>query len=289
MQRIASERRLLIDLGNTSVKVIEVVSSLEKAAEAKPSSCLNLAWDSSPKLDRSAVQQIALQEPESWESVDQFCWERLPTSTPSISWHIASVNPPALHQLLDRLARTRSRDRIQVLSHRDFPMSINVDFPDRVGLDRLAAAAAAGVLKRLDAGAIVIDAGTATTVDAVSRSGDFLGGAILASAGLMLKSLGAHTRLLPTLRDEETAVAPPSIGRNTEQALRSGAFWGQVGAIQTLVAMQQQTLGSEIDVMLCGGVSALLESHLTPKPMRWPGLVLAGIAIASQTDSSPTQ
>lgn len=276
-----ASRHLLIDLGNSSLKGLEIREPVSSGKEINLAPVCTESWSNLKKLDRSSIERVSRIEPCSWESVEHLALERLSDAEQSTAWHIASVNPPALHQLLDRLSRARPNDSVRVLGHTDFPMKIDVDFPERVGLDRLAAATAARFLKKPYSAAIVIDAGTATTVDAVSVAGDFLGGAILASASLMLKSLGAHTRLLPTLRDDAAPEAPTAIGRNTEAALRSGAFWGQVGAIQTLLVEQQKLLGSEVEVMLCGGVSKLLESQLRPKPQRWPGLVLGGIAVAS--------
>ena len=249
-------RQRLIDLGNTSLKVGVPGSTLEQTASEPP------LWSG---------------------SIDAFLrWEHDPTPT---HWWIASVDPPGTAQLCDGLSASRPQDRITVLAHRDFPMTVEVVHPERLGLDRLAAALAAARLKHPDSSAIVVDAGTATTVDAVSRDGRFLGGAILASPALMLQALAERTRQLPRIELDSTQPPPDSIGRDTVAALKSGAFWGQVGAIETLIRRHHEALGGNVEVFLCGGVAESLEPFLSGPKRRLPGLVLAGIAAAIPSPS----
>lgn len=93
-------------------------------------------------------------------------------------WFICSVCRPASELLIGWLEQQRPSDSVQVLRHSDFPISHDVDRPDRVGGDRLAAAVAANSMRLPSQPAIIVDAGTATTVDVVSGSGVFLGGLI---------------------------------------------------------------------------------------------------------------
>lgn len=252
-----AERHLLVDLGNSSVKVGELPTDRTESLVETVAAVASLApaFSGSPEalLDRD--------------------WGTRP-----IRWHLASVNPPAATRWSDRIAALRPDDSLRLLTRDDFPMPVEVRYPERLGLDRLAAAYAAALLKRPEAGAIVIDAGTATTVDAVSADGRFLGGAILASPALMLRSLAEHTRLLPKLDDRDAESPPESIGKDTEEALRSGAFWGQVGAVRMLIERHRRTLPNEIDLFLCGGIASGLEAFVSPPPRRLAGLVLAGIA-----------
>jgi type III pantothenate kinase len=264
MSRQATERHLLVDLGNSSVKIGEVL----------PEEQIQLLDAGRERVE--ALQAISLRAPQ-WSGSPSDLLSRV-WGKESITWHLASVNPPATSQWLDRVQAERPHDQLRLLSRVDFAMQVEVTHPDRLGIDRLAAAAAAAILKRDQVGAVVIDAGTATTVDAISADGRFLGGAILASPALMLRSLAEHTRQLPRLDDRDAIQPPPSIGSDTEGALRSGAFWGQVGAVRMLIEQHCRVLGTEIDLFLCGGIASGLEQFMLPIPKRRPGLVLAGIA-----------
>ena len=116
------------------------------------------------------------------------------------------------------------------------PISVEVDSPETVGLDRLLNAVAANEIKPTSRPAIVIDSGTATTVNLISAQGSFCGGAILPGLEMSAKALHFYTAVLPLLPVQdlggETPVAP---GRNTREAIRNGLFWGQIGAIRELV------------------------------------------------------
>ena len=84
--------------------------------------------------------------------------------------------------------------------------------------------------------AIIVDSGTATTVDAVDADGVFLGGAILPGFGLLARSLQRYTALLPLITLEELGTGPPpAVGRDTTAAIKSGLFFGQLGAVRELV------------------------------------------------------
>src|SRR5262249_49663366 len=120
----------------------------------------------------------------------------------------------------------------------DLPLVVNLDHPDRVGIDRLLDAVAANVLRAPEQAAIVIDSGTATTVDLVSAAGAFEGGATLPGLELGARALHQYTALLPLIDVpkmlEQPRVAP--LGKDTPRAMESGLWHGQVGAIRELTA-----------------------------------------------------
>jgi type III pantothenate kinase len=129
---------------------------------------------------------------------------------------------------------------------RRLPLEIEVDFPERVGIDRLLNAVAANAIRDLSQPAIIVNSGTAVTVDLVGGEGAFLGGAILPGILLSAKALHAETTTLPhvdpwkLLKDE-----PPVLGKNTEAAIASGLYWGHLGAVRELVGrlMERVTAG----------------------------------------------
>ncbi len=137
------------------------------------------------------------------------------------------------------------------------PISVRVDQPSEVGPDRLVNALAAGRL--YGAPAIVLDFGTATTLDAVAADGAFVGGAIAPGLELSLEALAARTARLPRVDALRPAHA---IGRDTVSALRSGAVFGYLGLAGGLLdrvrsELEEATPGSHVHVILTGGISQL--------------------------------
>ena len=93
-------------------------------------------------------------------------------------------------------------------------------------MDRLAAAVAANRLHQ-NCPAVVVDAGTAITVDSVAVDGVFQGGIIMPGMRMMLRSLATGTDLLPLIEAGFSDAIPDVIGRSTEDAIRSGVFWAR--------------------------------------------------------------
>ena len=141
------------------------------------------------------------------------------------------------------------------------PLTVEVDEPDKVGIDRLLNAIAVNSMRPSDQSAIIVDSGTATTIDFVSKAGAFEGGAILPGFELAAKSLNHYTALLPLIAiDELTANDASGIGKNTRDALRQGLHWGIVGSVKELITRQSSDTASK--VIVTGGGAALLLPHL---------------------------
>lgn len=163
----------------------------------------------------------------------------------------------------------------------DLPLVVRVIEPDRVGIDRLAAAAAATIVKPPDRPAIVVDCGTAATVDMVSIDGHFLGGAILPGPGLLARALAEGTSRLPAVAALESAPPPRMPGRSTQEAIAAGIGWGLRGAIARLVEEARDAGEGNPQVILTGGSAGLLRDVLADA-VELPDLVLAGIALAAE-------
>jgi type III pantothenate kinase len=195
---------------------------------------------------------------------------------------VASVNP-AVTETLRKLLLDISCGPLR-LARQDFPVAIDavVDFPDRVGVDRLLAALAA---HRLTGGAtIVVDVGTAITVDAVDASGRFLGGSILPGPTLAGRSLHRYTAALPEVQFAH-GESPPAeaIGRNTESAIRSGITYGVAGAVERLVSEQRRVLGPSTPVVATGGGLEVILPVLSCVVRVEPNLVLDGLVASYLT------
>ena len=198
---------------------------------------------------------------------------------------VASVHDAAAARLeaaIAELSATRHRPlRQRRVVHTDLPLVIVVAEPHKVGIDRLAAAAAASIVRREGRAAVIVDCGTAATVDLLSSAGDFLGGAILPGPTLMARALAEGTSRLPAVAALEQESPPPMPGSSTAEAIAAGIGWGIRGAIRRLVDEAQNTLGGEADVILTGGWRAAVRDAL-PGAIEMPELVLAGIAMAAQ-------
>lgn len=174
---------------------------------------------------------------------------------------IASVVPAlttAFREMIPRYFKTQPL----VVDHTTYTgITIAVDSPEQVGPDRIVNTAAVKALYG-QIPAIVIDFGTATTFDVISRSGAYLGGAISPGIGVALDALVSRTARLYKV----DLVPPPSpIGKNTSQALQSGLFLGYVGLVEGLVKRIKAAFPAEdqaeVKVIATGGLAPLFSEN----------------------------
>jgi type III pantothenate kinase len=154
-----------------------------------------------------------------------------------------------------------------------WPFVLDIDTPETIGPDRLCAAA--GVACEGVADAVIIDAGTAVTVD-ILIGGIFAGGSIMPGLDMMLQSLSNRTSALPHIRIEPGAVAAPP-GRDTASAIRAGVLGAYRGGTQGLVALSIELFVNLPPVFLTGGDAAHLIDAVSPAPRHYPDLVLQGL------------
>jgi type III pantothenate kinase len=176
-------------------------------------------------------------------------------------------------------------DEVRLLTHRELPIEVKLEFPDRVGLDRLAAAVAVNVLRTAGSPAIVVDAGSAITVDLVAADGAFEGGVILPGFRMSAEAL-SNADLLPVARFSPDDI-PSVIGKSTEAAIRSGLFWGAVGAVREIIERMSAKLDRQPELFVTGGDLRRLAEHLGDEASFVPNMVLSGIAVAAQGTGSP--
>jgi type III pantothenate kinase len=151
--------------------------------------------------------------------------------------------------------------------------------PGQLGADRFAAALGARTLVPGKA-LVVATCGTATTVDAVSSDGEFLGGMILPGLGLMLDSLARGTAQLPAASAD--AAPPPVFADNTLDAIRSGCVSAQAGAITRAFA----ALPAELCIVSGGAAGHIAPALQVPYRML-DNIVLAGLHAAAIASPSP--
>jgi len=144
--------------------------------------------------------------------------------------------------------------------------------PREVGADRVVNAAAA---QRLYGGpVIVIDFGTATTFDAVSREGDYLGGAIAPGIDIAAEALFLRTAKLPQV---ELTRPKNAIGRSTVSAMQSGIIFGYIGLVEGIVARIRKELGGEARTVATGGYAETIARETPVIEIVNPDLTLIGL------------
>ncbi len=147
--------------------------------------------------------------------------------------------------------------------------------PERLGSDRWVALIAAW--NRVRGACLVVNCGTATTVDALSPQGEFLGGLILPGVSLMQHSLATNTAQL--LAEQGTLQDFP---RNTADAIHSGMLRATVGAVRHQFGLLQARY-SKVSCLLGGGAAAVVQPHLDLPLEHVDNLVLQGLQIIGET------
>lgn len=151
---------------------------------------------------------------------------------------------------------------------------IRMDNPREVGADRIVNAAAAHHLYH--GPIIIVDLGTATTFDTVSKEGDYLGGAIAPGINTAAESLFTRTAMLPRV---ELVRPKHAIGTNTIAAMQSGIVFGYVGLVEGIVARIQQELGEKTKVVATGGYAELIAKETAVIDEVNPDLTLVGLRL----------
>ncbi|MEW6081741.1 MAG: type III pantothenate kinase [Bacillota bacterium] len=166
---------------------------------------------------------------------------------------IASVVPPLTQTLEDTCSRYLRVQPIVVGPGVKTGVSVKYENPKEVGADRIVNAVAA--YDRYGAPAIVVDFGTATTYDAISRDGEYLGGAIAPGIGISLEALFQRAAKLPRIE----LVKPPSVvGRNTVSSMQSGIVFGFAGQVDEIVRRMREEIGGDAFVVATGGLAELI-------------------------------
>jgi type III pantothenate kinase len=247
---------IVVDIGNSFVKL--AVGSVDSRGTIELGNRIQLRHDA---LHGESLEAWAPKQP--------------------AKWFVASVHEAKLLWLFNWLVKHRTKDSGRQLHFTDLPLEIGVDAPEKVGIDRLLSAVAANRRRAAGSAAITITAGTAVTVNAISRTGVFLGGAILPGWSLQAKSLQENTSALPLV--EEFAAGAAAIGKNTEAAIRSGICLGIKGAVNELIAQFRLELGDDAELLIAGGDAAFLRELLGRGELA-PDLVLEGAAIVGFSD-----
>jgi type III pantothenate kinase len=188
---------------------------------------------------------------------------------------LASVVPPLTGTFVQACREYLSQDPLVVDAGVKTGLSVRYEDPKHaLGADRVADAVAVNQLYGTPA--CVVDFGTATTFDAVSREGEYLGGAIAPGIEVAAESLFMRTAKLPRV---ELTRPPGVIGRNTVNAIQSGLIFGYVALVEGMVARFKQELGEDTQVIGTGGLLSLIAAETQVIQHLAPWLTLDGLRL----------
>jgi len=225
---------LAIDIGNTNT-VLGVYQGKELIAY----------WRMATALHRMADENAVL--------LDSFLTRSGLSFSQIKDGIISCVVPPLLPVFQEMCQRYMNFTFLVVEPGIKTGMRILYDNPLEVGADRIVNAVAAKELYGTPL--IIIDFGTATTFDVVSKEGDYLGGAIAPGVVVASQALVERAAKLPNI---ELIVPPRAIGKNTIASMQSGIMYGYVSLVDGMVARLQQELGSEAHVVATGGLAPVI-------------------------------
>lgn len=200
---------------------------------------------------------------------------------------LCSTVPAVLSEMRDMLERSFA-DIASVVVEPGVRTGIPVlvDNPREVGTDRIVNSLAAVHL--YGGPAIVVDFGTATTFDAVSRAGAYVGGAIAPGIGISLDALGVRGA---QLRKVELTAPRSVIGKNTVEALQSGALYGFAAQVDGMVERMAAELADDPDdvaVLATGGLAPLMIGEARSLSQHEPWLTLIGLQLVWQRNNAPS-
>jgi type III pantothenate kinase len=255
-----------VDIGNTRIK-----------------------WGLREKTSSRIARVVSLPEdPEAWRA-QRAAWQAeglLPTR-PAPAWVLASVQPHRGARLCQWLQE--QGDRVEQLCWaRQLPLVVALDKPDWAGIDRLLNGVAAAAALPAGQGAILVDAGSAVTVDWLDEKHAFCGGAIFPGLRLMAQALHQYTALLPLV--EIPLPVPPLPGAATTPAMQAGIFWAVVGGIDRAAGRLRRQAAVPPKLFFTGGDAPFLaealarqaEALASLEATLWPEQTLEGIVRSAE-------
>ncbi len=207
---------------------------------------------------------------------------------------LKSFEPEAVTQILIATVVPRALHNLQVLAQKYFGrdamvageppvvwgFEAHIDEPRSLGADRAVNAIAAHA--RYPGDLIVVDFGTATTFDVIDAAGAYKGGIIAPGINLSLEALVNAAAKLPRIAIEAPTRTRGVIGRNTEDQMHIGVFWGYVAMMEGLIARMRAEIGRPVQVIATGGLAVLFGDHTAIFDHVDTDLTLDGLAILAE-------
>ena len=219
------------------------------------------------------VERVDLSDRARWTPAITEAWQKLAGHDAAIAG--ASVNP-ALIEAIEHAVDQVTNQQVQWIGRQiELPITVLTEPPEQTGIDRILNMAAA--YEQMSKGCVVVDAGTAVTIDCCNDAGEFLGGAIAPGVKMSLDALHEKTASLPAV-----IAKPPSGGfaNSTEQAMLHGVHYGVRGMVKELVENYATELGTWPEIIATGGDAKMLFDGWELIHAISPDLVLYGVALA---------
>jgi type III pantothenate kinase len=254
----------------TAIVAVDVGNSAAKFAVRRGVEIV----DHAIRIDTAGWEQLAV------------AWVREQLADRDRRWRIASVRGSATDRLRAAIGHLDAPWPCELITRHDVPIHADVDHPDRVGIDRLLGAYAA--TRRVGSPVVVVDAGSAVTIDWINREGRFCGGAILPGLRLQSRALATGTEALPQIdwRANQEIRLP---ARNTTEAIRSGILAGLAATIDALIERYWNAGGDgPIRAVLTGGDCPAISPHLRHPHQCLPHMVCRELLDLPRSMVTPT-
>ena len=266
---------IAVDIGNTAVKCGVFTLTGELVG------CLRLP------VEGIQPQEFFLRQLLRWQTLTNRTKVVVPEGIypEPLTWRIAQTGSFPWKEWQAVIFRIRPHDKFKLVTRRQISLNIDVDAPRKIGIDRLLAAMAA-TEKYGESPMLVVDAGSAITVDLVQNR-TFCGGAILPGLVAQTEIYPKISEKLPLvpISDMLLKVLPVYPGRNTKDAIQNGFYWGTIGAIRQLCDISFPRK-QDIRLILTGGdaqylLPGLSQTFPTRRITHCDTLVLEGIYLCS--------
>lgn len=249
---------LIVEIGNSHVSVATAVDGRIYSNE---------------RFEPDATSEIVAQAVKAWEALGE---EKIKAVA------VCSVVPDVLAELRELLSERLDQPINVVGENLHRPLSLAVETPDTVGIDRICSAAAA--YEVMGGACVVASFGTAITIDCINDEGAFMGGAIMPGLEMQARALHVGTAQLPQV---EIASPQGTFGANTDEAIRLGIIFGAVGGLREIVERYATELHSWPTLVVTGGNAELIAQHCEFIDRVVPDLCLRGVAVAYRKHFSP--
>jgi type III pantothenate kinase len=222
----------------------------------------------------SKVRRVNLEDRANLPGVIKELWEEIAGGQmPAVAG--ASVNPTQMEWLEHQFLEITGQQVQWVGKDIDVPIDVLTEKPAATGIDRVLNIAAA--YEEMGKACVVVDAGTAITVDCCNDKGQFIGGSISPGVSMMLDALHEKTAKLPRV---QFAAPTEAFGKSTEQAILHGVYHGTRGMVKELVENYATDLGEWPEIIATGGDAQALFGGWELIHAVSPDLTLYGIALA---------
>lgn len=243
---------LAVDIGNTHV-VVGLFDGEELARSWRLSTRREMTSDEITVLLESLLGDYAGQVPDAV---------------------VGSVVPPLTSGYLEALQRLGCEAPLEVAPGIRTGLKIRMDNPQEVGADRILNALAAS--ESYPCPAVIVDFGTATTLDIVTAEGEYVGGIITAGPRLGAEALALRAARLPRV---DLTVPARVVGKNSVDALRSGLVIGHAAMIDGLIERIEKELGDSLSVIVTGGLARIIAPIMRRVDANDPDLTLEGLRL----------